>query len=227
MNDRALIRLENVDFAWPGQTPIFTGMDLDLEPGAMYLVQGPSGSGKSTLLRLLCRLEEPVRGRLLFQGRPADAIAPPLFRRSVLYLQQTPTVIDGTVEHNLLLPFSFKANQDLPRPDSARLGELLERFLLGNIGLDENARNLSVGQLQRVCFIRALLLAPQALLLDEPTSALDEESALVVEQAAGQAAADGLAVVMVSHRPLAAGGPSPRRLALVGGRIEEKTWNRP
>lgn len=57
-----------------------------------------------------------------------------------------------------MLPFTFKNNQDLTRPDDDRLKALLNDFLLTSVSLDDNAQTLSVGQLQRLCFIRGLLL---------------------------------------------------------------------
>ena len=55
-----------------------------------------------------------------------------------------------------------------------------ENFLGDNVHLDDHAQTLSVGQLQRLCFIRGMLLSPAVLLLDEPTSSLDQQSAAIV-----------------------------------------------
>jgi putative ABC transport system ATP-binding protein len=110
-------------------------------------------------------------------------------------------VIDGSIRDNLLLPFNFKNNRDLARPDDERLEVLLDNFMLKDVGLGDNAHNLSVGQLQRLCLIRALLLSPEILLLDEPTSALDEESGKIVESISERLCQEsGLTVVIVSHR---------------------------
>jgi len=170
-----------VSFAFSREAPLFTEVTLTLREGGFYLVQGPSGAGKSTFLRLINRLEEPSSGEILFKDRPLASYPPPLLRRSVLYVQQTPTVIDASVRENLLLPFSFKNNSHLEQPADVKLKTLLADFLLQGVGLGDNALTLSLGQLQRLCFIRGLLLSPDVLLLDEPTSALDRESGQVVE----------------------------------------------
>jgi len=174
---------------------------------------------------LINRLEEPLSGEILFKGRPLSSYPPPLLRRSVLYVQQTPTVIDGSVRENLLLPFSFKNNTHLERPEDARLKTLLSDFLLQGVGLGDNALTLSLGQLQRLCFIRGLLLSPDVLLLDEPTSALDRESGQVVESMVERLNREsGLTVLTVTHKEPAPGLITPLLLKVAGGRIREVIW---
>lgn len=202
MNDNSpVITLSKVTFSYAGGKTLFQDLSLELPGGGFYLVRGPSGAGKSTFLRLVNRLEEPSHGHLMFEGRPLTAYSPPLLRRKILYIQQTPTSVETTVRENLLLAFSFKNNRDLTPPDDDTLRSRLDNFLLYDIDLDTRASTLSVGQLQRLCFVRGLLLNPKVLLLDEPASALDEESASIVEETAERLCAEsGLTVLMVSHR---------------------------
>ena len=201
MENVPLISFSDLTFAYEGQTPLFSRLDFAFEPGTFYLIQGPSGAGKSTLLRLINRLEEPVKGKILFKGNPLSDYAPPVLRRSILYIQQKPTVIDGSIKENLLLPFQFKNNQDLEKPGNERLQNLMEDFHLDDLSLEDNARALSVGQQQRVCFIRGLLLSPEIFLLDEPASALDQESARVVDDTSLNLCCNlGLTIIMVSHK---------------------------
>lgn len=191
--------LDNLTFAYPGKPPLLDGTNCILPAGSFTAVTGPSGAGKSTFLRLLCRLEEPQAGTISFQGTPITELSPDELRRQVVYIQQTPTVIPGSVQNNLLLPFTFAANADLPRPDDDTLRQRLDEFLLEDVGLKQVAARLSVGQRQRLCLIRALLLEPKALLFDEPTSALDPESAEIVVSAALSLQKRGVTVVYVAH----------------------------
>lgn len=208
MAAESIIVFENVHFSFNGKRPVFQGCSLSLEKGGFYLVRGPSGAGKSTFLRMINRLEAPESGRILFKGLPLDSQAPPLLRRTILYIQQTPTVIDSTVRDNILLPFTFKINQQLHRPDDEKIEGLMREFMLDDVGLSDNALNLSVGQKQRLCFIRGMVLSPEILLLDEPVSSLDKESAAIVEKAIEDRAAAGLTIIMVSHHEY----NPPRRL---------------
>ncbi len=201
MNNVAILRFENVRFTYPDGHPLFDKLCFELNQGGFYGVRGPSGSGKSTLLRLMNRLENPCVGEIFFNEKPFSAIPTPELRRQILYIQQTPVVTDGSVKDNLVLPFSFKNNRTLPVPDDDQLKKMLKDFSLEQIPLDRAARNLSVGQQQRLCLIRGLLLAPSVILLDEPTSALDHESSRIVEGMAETLCHDmKKTIVMVSHR---------------------------
>ena len=221
-----IIEFKGVDFSYGGEALLFRGLSLKIQAGGFYLIEGPSGSGKSTFLRLVNRLEEPVGGEIFFEGRPLASYHPPLLRRSILYIQQIPTVIEASVRDNLLLPFTFRHNRDLGRPGDDRLKSLLNEFKLDGIRLEDSATNLSVGQLQRVCFIRGLLLSPEALLLDEPTSALDPESGKVVFTAVEKMSARGLTVMMVTHRRFEPLSANPRLFIVREGGIKEEPWER-
>jgi putative ABC transport system ATP-binding protein len=196
-----IIEFSNVSFSFSKQKPLFKNLSLKFTTGKFYLVTGPSGAGKSTLLRLINRLEDPTDGHIRFDGRRLSTYSPYELRRSIQYVQQTPTVIENTVRQNLMLGFSFRNNRDLPLPNESALQNQLDSFLLHDISLDANAQTLSVGQLQRMCFIRGLLLQPRVLLLDEPTSALDEKNSRIVEDTVERLCLDsGLTVLMISHR---------------------------
>jgi len=183
----------------PSLPPGLAHVNLAVRPGDFVMLTGPSGAGKSTLLRLAVRLEEADAGVVRCGGRPVAEIPPAELRRTLGFVQQTPTVGAGTVRDNLLLPFSFAANKGLTPPDDAELGGWLARFRLAGVGLDATAAALSVGQRQRVCIIRTMLLRPAALLMDEPTSALDPESSAVVEALTEELNEDGVTVLMVTH----------------------------
>ena len=218
-----IIHFNNVSFSYPGDRLIFRNLSLGITPGTFYHVKGPSGTGKSTFLRLIIRLEDPTQGRILFNRTPLPEIYPPYLRRSILYLPQIPVAMDGSVRDFLLLPFMFKANRDLEKPDDSRLMEQLKTFLLDDIHLDDHAQTLSTGQLQRLSFIRGLLLSPAVLLLDEPTSSLDPQSAGIVRSHIEKlGVTSGLTILMVSHENILPGALSFCTLTLTDGKVIEK-----
>jgi len=227
MPAKDIIEFSSVSFSFPRESPLFTDLSFGLMSEAFYLMRGPSGAGKSTLLRLINGLEEPLEGKILFKGRPLCSYSPPLLRRSVLYIQQIPTVIDASVRDNILLPFTFKNNIHMERPDDDRLKTLLDDFVMQGVGLDDNALVLSTGQLQRLCLIRGILLSPEVLLLDEPTSALDAESGRVVESAIRRLNREsGLTVLIVSHHELEFERTTPVVLEVAEGKIREVEWDK-
>ena len=204
MNNRSnntVIEIDDLYFTYPNGRTIFKNLSLKFESGRFYLIRGASGAGKSTLLRLMIRLEEADSGDIQFNGRNTNDYPPEQLRREILYVQQTPTVTNGKVRDNLLLPFQFRANRNRTIPLENHLNALLEKFLLTDISLETDAKTLSVGQAQRLCLIRGMLLSPRVVLLDEPASALDETSRKVVEETAENlCTTDELTVIMVSHR---------------------------
>ncbi|MDN3029249.1 phosphate ABC transporter ATP-binding protein [Streptomyces sp. S.PB5] len=154
-------------------------------------VSGPSGSGKSTLLRLCNRLEVPASGRVLLDGHDVAGLDPLRLRRRVGMVFQKPTPFPGTVADNL--------RTAAPDAGPGRMDEALRRVALDGSWLNRDATGLSGGEAQRVCVARTLITRPEVLLLDEPTSALDTDAARVLEDAVRRLAADGVAVLWVSH----------------------------
>ncbi len=148
---------------------IFSNFSLKIEQGARLIVKGSSGAGKSTLLRLLAWLEEPVSGRISFNGKPYETYYPPALRKMVSLVGQKPVMLDGTVRRNLLLGCDEE-------PSDETLHDWLQLFGLEKGMVEKSAATLSVGEQQRVAVIRNLLIKPRVLLLDEPTSGLDPES---------------------------------------------------
>ena len=196
-----LLEIESLGFSYEGAVmPVFSELNLRVNEGELVLIKGASGTGKSSLLRLICRLQSYENGRILFRGSPVESIPPAELRRTITYVAQIPSMIDASVKENLMFPFSFTTNNRKNEPSEKQLAEMLEQFYLHDIGLLHQARNLSVGQQQRIALMRALLLDPEILLLDEPTSALDAKSASMVFAIIEHLNAEqGKTILMVTH----------------------------
>lgn len=176
-----VLEIRELTFSWPGATePVLEELSLSVGEGEFVILRGPSGSGKSTILRLCCRLEAFSTGTIRYRGRDITAMPPAALRSAVRYVPQIPQMVDGTIEENLLLPYTFAQNAGKAKPDKADMQRMLEEFYLGGVSLTQSAMKLSIGQKQRLALMRAILQDPDLLLLDEPTSALDPESAQMV-----------------------------------------------
>ena len=196
-SDSTVLRIEAMRVS-SGPAPLLSGFELELEAGELVGLTGPSGCGKSTLLRAIAGLDDADEGQVLFRGALPDDVGWPQYRRSVVLMAQQPVLLNRSVAENLARPFTYRSAAG-PYP-AERAETLLARVGIEPERLGQNARSLSVGQQQRVCLVRALLLAPCVVLLDEATSGLDEDAAAAVEALISESVEhDGLSGIAVSH----------------------------
>jgi putative ABC transport system ATP-binding protein len=202
-----VLATDALTIARAGRT-VLRDVDLSAPAGEVTALLGPSGAGKSSLLRCLVRLDEPASGRVLVGGRDARELDPCELRRRVGLVGQPPVMLPGDVRANLAF--------GLAEPREEALVAALDAVGLVRAYLDRRARELSGGEMARVAIARALVRDPEALLLDEPTGALDARAVAGVEALVRKLAADGLAVVVVTHD-----AHQVRRLATRAARLED------
>jgi putative ABC transport system ATP-binding protein len=198
------------------------GVSLSVSAGEMLALYGPSGSGKTTLLLMVAALLEPSGGSVLVGGRDISSLSEreaSHYRRSELgFIRQSFDLLPGvsTIDNAVL-----KLLKSVPwREAHARVAPLLERLGLGE-RLQQRSETLSMGERQRVMIARALSTEPQLLLADEPTGSLDTQRSREVLSLLRELCREReVAVVLVSHDPLAA-GYADRVLALRDGRLTD------
>lgn len=198
-----LLSAEAVVFRYSDRAqPILKGCDLRIEEGEQILLTGPSGGGKSTLAALLAGLRQPVAGRLALRGYDWQRVGAATWRRQVVVVPQFHEnyVLTGSLAFNLLLgrcwpPTSADLRLAQAICREAGLGELLDRMPAGlNQIVGEGGWQLSHGEKSRIYLVRALLQAPQLLILDESFGALDAESLQVAMRCVRQHAATLLVI---------------------------------
>ena len=184
--------------------------ELTLAPGTVTAVTGRSGSGKTTLLNMLAGLLTPDGGRVLADGEDIHAMndaALSRFRNAHFgVIPQGQTAVGSlTVLENVLLPQTMYGAAS----DEARAKALLEELGLGAL-TNEMPRSLSGGELRRMAIARALIARPGVIFADEPTGDLDDENTRLALALLTRAAAEGAAVLMVTHDAGAAAAASLR-----------------
>jgi putative ABC transport system ATP-binding protein len=204
------------------------GVSLQVAAGEMVALYGPSGSGKTTLLLMVATLLEPTSGTVRIGGRDVSSLSEreaSHFRLSQLgFIRQNFDLLPGVsaIDNAVLKLLKDRRWREAHR----EITPLLERLGLGG-RLEHRAETLSMGERQRVMIARALSTEPSLLLADEPTGSLDtQRSREVLELLRELCRERGVAVVLVSHDPLAA-GYADRVLALRDGELCDYLPDRP
>jgi putative ABC transport system ATP-binding protein len=214
-----LYRLRGVTQERVGRV-VLRDISLDLPRDAVTALVGPSGAGKTSLLRLLNRLDDPVAGEIILDGRALGEYPIGALRRRVGFVFQAPTMFPGTVGANLQAAASLRQVGDT-RPAPA-IDDVLAAVELGTDYATRDATRLSGGEQQRVALARALMTRPDVLLLDEPTAALDPEIAeRLMHTVARLAAERAVTVIMVTHRLSEAQLASSHVVVLEAGEVVE------
>jgi len=194
-----------------------------VKPGEKVVVIGPSGSGKSTFLRCLNLLEEPTKGKVIFEGTvindPKTDINA-IRRQMGMVFQHFNLFPNMTIRKNITLAPVRTGLMKQEQADENAL-RLLER-----VGLKERADSypaqLSGGQKQRIAIVRALAMRPKLMLFDEPTSALDPEMVGEVLDVMKELAKEGMTMVVVTHEMGFAREVGSRIFFMDGGHILEQ-----
>lgn len=191
--------------------------ELNINEHSVAIV-GKSGGGKSTLLRIMANIISLDSGDFFIDDKNIADYNPVTFRRLVTLMNQKPIIYSGSIKDNLIIGLIYQ-NKDIP--DDNKMKELLYLFDI-RCGIESNAKCLSLGEQQRICMIRALLLQSKVYLLDEPTSSLDKETEdVVVKTFFDIAKSMGSQIIFVTHNPNVAEKFAERIIKVEGGKICE------
>lgn len=196
---------EDVTFTPPGASrAIIDGLSLRIPAGSVVGVCGASGSGKSTLLRLVLRLDDPQRGRILLDGLDVRTIEPSQLPGLFGVLRQSAQLLERPVRANLTIGLCEPPSDETLRAMLAQVE--LDSFALkdGPRSLDTVVRksppNVSGGEGRRLLLARMLLGNARVQLLDEPEAGLPSATAEALLESLVRAAS-GRTNVVVTHAP--------------------------
>ncbi len=192
-----LLSLQGITKRYPG---VVANQDVSLTvmPGQAHAVLGENGAGKSTLMKIIYGSVKPDEGQILFKGQPVSIRNPQEARKlGISMVFQHFSLFDTlTVAENVWLGL----DKSLPLAEVARRIEAKASEYGLDIEPQRPVHTLSVGEMQRVEIIRALLTEPKLLILDEPTSVLTPQAVEKLFVVLNKLVSQGCSLLYISHK---------------------------
>lgn len=187
-----ILEAKNLIYSYKSKrdTMVLKNVSASFEEGNFYAIVGSSGSGKTTFLSLLAGLDNPVSGKVEYDGEDIQKKGLNYHRRHHISL-----VFQN---YNLIDYLTTEENVKLGGENNA--AKLLQEVGIPEEGWKRNVLQLSGGQQQRVAIARALASEAKVLLADEPSGNLDEDTAQEIIELLKKTAHElGKCVIVVTH----------------------------
>ncbi|SDR06577.1 type I secretion system permease/ATPase [Pseudovibrio sp. Tun.PSC04-5.I4] len=205
---RGELSLKNLSFTYPKETaPSLKNLNISIKLGERIGILGPVGSGKSTLGRLLSGLYAPQAGSFMIDNLDHEQYSPTEIRRAISYIGQDASLFSGSLRDNIKLGKPEASDADMVKAcELSGAIDFIDAHPHGFARLiEENGRNLSSGQRQKLILAQAFMASPQILFLDEPTGMLDGQNEQRLVTTLSSALQPTQTLIIATHRtaPLA------------------------
>lgn len=200
--DNILVKGRKLRYTYPNNLFSIDDMDFEFYGGEVTTIFGENGAGKSTLLKLISGILKPQRGSIHTKG-------------DVGYLSQNPNdyLFSNTVYEQLLFALELKGMKD-----DGRIDDMLKKLRIYQYR-DENPRDLSGGEKQRVAIATVMITDPSVILMDEPTRGMDSLVKRELSLMINSLIKEGKSIIMVTHDIEFAADISQRVLIIADGDI--------
>ena len=198
---RGAIEFDHVTFGYRPETMVLENVSFKIEPGQTVALVGQTGAGKTTIVKLINRIYDASRGRVLIDGRDTRDWQMESLREQISIIEQDLFLFSRTVAENIA--FGCRGATQAEIEQAARAAQAHD-FIMGfakgyDTVVGDRGVTLSGGQRQRIALARALLTDPKILILDDATSAIDSATEDQIQQAI-QNAARGRTTILITHR---------------------------
>ena len=193
------LKLENIGYSIQNKE-ILKDLNLEFEKGKFYIITGSSGIGKTITFDLISGLISPQKGQIIINQQQLTTEEIKQYQASINYVQQQSVVLGMTIRENINF-FSNPSEENLQKAiQLAGLEKLIQKLPKGlDTEVNEDNRNFSGGEIQRITIARALVNPPSVLILDEVTNSLDKENENLIIQSIQRIKQDCI-VIMITHK---------------------------
>ena len=193
------INFINYSVRYRPDTPlILKNITLEIKPGEKIGVCGRTGSGKSTLLLCLFRILEAENGKILIDDIDISKIGLEVLRNSLTIIPQEPILIEGNIRDNIDPSKTVNDMEMTKLLNEVRLTEFLENKNLDYL-IEDNGNNISVGEKQLLCIVRALIKKTKIILMDEATANIDYRTESVLKKNINEDLKNST-IITIAHR---------------------------
>ncbi|MCR5138420.1 MAG: ABC transporter ATP-binding protein/permease [Oscillospiraceae bacterium] len=219
--DRAELSFRELSFGYHQNRPVLKKLCLRVSKGERLALVGRTGEGKTTLSNLLLGFYPEYEGEIRMQGDEIRSLDPGLLRSRIAVVAQEPQLIAGSIYENLIYGCGEVSREEVLQVlDRLGIGELFAGFPGGlDTGVGKSETEMSQGQMQLICLVRAVLRKAEILILDEATASLDPCTEQTVQKAV-ENAAGGRTCIVIAHR-LSTVRDADRIAVLADGGIRE------
>jgi ATP-binding cassette, subfamily B, bacterial len=198
---RGELVFEDVTFGYGGE-PVLRNLSFRAEPGQTVAIVGETGSGKSTMTKLVNRIYDPDKGRILIDGIDVRDWTLDSLRSQISTIEQDIVLFSRPIAENIAFSLGQRADRDevVRAAKDAQAHGFIEELEDGyDTVIGERGVTLSGGQRQRLAIARALLTDPSILVLDDSTSAIDSATEDEIQRAIRRIL-QGRTTLLITHR---------------------------
>ncbi|MDP6224976.1 MAG: ABC transporter ATP-binding protein [Anaerolineales bacterium] len=195
------VAFENVTFGYTPDAEVLQEVTFRVEPGQTVALVGQTGAGKTSVVKLINRIYDVQRGRVLVDGVDVRDWQLAALRRQISIIEQDLFLFSRSVADNIAFGYPGATQQQIEA--AARAAQAHDFIMAFNDGYEtvigERGVTLSGGQRQRLALARAFLTDPRILVLDDSTSAIDSATEDQIQRAIRKAA-QGRTTFLITHR---------------------------